>query len=61
MIRCLNGGRRERVGGATSYIVGSGSTRGLAKVVRGVVTGVGIADARSVDGRAQARGLLAGL
>ena len=53
--------RSYRVGGASWWVVGSGSTRGLVKVVRGVVTEVGIAEGRSVAVRARARPLLARL
>ena len=50
--------RSYQVGGASWYVVGSGSTRGVVKVVRGVVTEVGIARRGSVSSRSHARPLL---
>ncbi len=53
--------RTYAIGRGTWYVVGTGSTRRLVKVTRGVVTEVGIASGRSMARRAAARRLLAGL
>ena len=53
--------RSYQVGGASWSVVGSGSTRGLVKVVRGVVTEVGLVEGRSVTRRSAGRRLMARL
>jgi hypothetical protein len=53
--------RSYRVGSATWYVVGSGGTRGLVKVVRGRVAEVGVGKARSIRSRSGARRVLSRL